>query len=222
METPEEQLMRQAAIARSAHQQQKLRSVKGSDRQNQHAVSSEYNASIGAHEIQLADGSILYAASNSNGFIGTGDALELHQGPGIAHVDAMPAPKRKKLRLPPGEKILSGPFKVLFSLFKDGVTSFYIGGDRAVPLKILELPVESVTAYITNTGIGKDDWICGFTYIDVNGDNIIKSIGKNGHTWKIVSPTLDQCKYHGWGYWTKNFSGIINVPDIDLPVTPED
>ena len=204
--TPEEQLRQQVVIARSAHQQQRLSQHKLEQSQNQNSVSLGYNAAIGADEVLLADGSILYANSNSNGSRGTGDALELHQGAGIAHVDTMLAPKQETKI--PSIKLKREPHaKVLFSIIENELRNFYIGGDRATPIKIFSMPttLPLLDAHITNTESREKDWIVGIRYVNTASETITKNLfGANlsdlNKNWEDTNVSWI---WRQWGFWTQ-------------------
>lgn len=94
---PEEILQQQAEIARALQQEKKIiPNIAQTD-----AIVVGFDADIGADVIQLSDGSIRYANSDTSGSVGVGDAILLHQGTAGAHIDDLPhIKKHKNLKLP--------------------------------------------------------------------------------------------------------------------------
>ncbi|MEP0874184.1 hypothetical protein NDA01_31300, partial [Trichocoleus desertorum AS-A10] len=206
--TPEE-LLRQTSIAsRTAHQQKQIKQQKIRSRQNPHAVALPYDADRGSQQIQLSDGSIREAESNSNGVIGEGDTVVLHQGKGRSRINVMPhKPKQQQLVTP--QSVQSGPVKVLFSVAVDGVRSFYVGGDRQTPAKIFQTSKSIADAYLTNTGRRPSDWVASFRWLE-SGVYHYKLLKGNGATAQVssIAPLI----YWGAGFWA---SGLLTPNFIE-------
>ncbi|MGL4618734.1 MAG: hypothetical protein ACRCZS_06695 [Chroococcidiopsis sp.] len=171
--TPEEKLQRSSAIARFSQSQNK-RTKLYKRIPDTIATVIGYNAEVGANVIQLLDGSISHAQSDTNGAMAIGETVPLHQGTG--NIDGLPnIPARivPKVRLSV-KKV--GLVKVLFSTnvrINDIQVkySFYITGDKFGTRKIAEFitdsyapfgndyPYVSMNTTFNNLGEGKNDFI---------------------------------------------------------------
>nr|WP_290224363.1 hypothetical protein [Trichocoleus desertorum] len=196
--TPEELLRQTSVTNRAAHQQKQTKQQKIRSRQNPHAVALSYDAASGSQQIQLSDGSIREAQTNSNGVIGVGDTVALHQGKGRSRINVMPhKPTQRQAEV--SQSAPSGSVKVLFSVVVDGVRRFYVGGDRQTPTKIFEIPAtDFFQAYITNTGKKINDWIASF---DRSGN---KAIVTPSGQWIYNTPQSGYVIYRGGGFWSSD------------------
>lgn len=88
---PEEKLARSALIFRNQSQTQKAKRYKQPTDTN--ATIIGYDASTGQNIIQLPDGSISYACSDTNGTLALGETVPLHSG--TMRVDGLPNIKRQ-------------------------------------------------------------------------------------------------------------------------------
>lgn len=209
MVNPESRLQQQAALARAARQQQ--RAKKERSLPHPHATAAGFDADLGLERIQLSDGSIRYAAPETNGAIGIGDPVLMHESRGATHVDAPPSVKRRLNPQLPKSPPVTTPFKVLFSVESNDIRKFYIGGDRPVPVEILSLNMNDVyiyDIYISNTGKKKDDWIVTLRYWEFDTNNVItRSLGFPEDTWQFSSPPSPNehpsifTEYRGGGVW---------------------
>lgn len=221
--TPEEKLQQQALIARASTQ---FRRVNQSLKSSSSATVLGFNARLGMYRIQLADGSVHYAVSNTNGVIGIGDVVELHMSGGTYSIDAptvwVPKPSVSPRRIPPTVY----PFKVLFSVVdsSSGMRKFYMGGSDSPPKLITETihPVEY--AVISNTGIRPSEFVAGIRAIDTSSDNdpylgyvkITQSIGKE-HEWQFTTPQASLLVYKGHGVWVTP----VTLPHVDKTLTQD-
>jgi hypothetical protein len=99
--TPEELLQQTSRSNRTAHQQKQTQQQKIRSRQNPHAVALPYDGDRGSQQIQLSDGSIQEAQTNSNGVIGEGDTVALHRGKGRSRINVMPHQQTKRVQAEP-------------------------------------------------------------------------------------------------------------------------
>jgi hypothetical protein len=99
--TPEDLLRQTSQASRTAHQQKQTQQQKIRSRRNPHAVALPYDGDRGSQQIQLSDGSIQEAQTNSNGVIGDGDTVALHQGKGRSRINVMPHQPRRQQQPPP-------------------------------------------------------------------------------------------------------------------------
>src|SRR6476646_5215542 len=118
---------------RIAYQSKQVKQQKLRDRQTPHATKVGHDSSVGLDTVEV-NGSTIYADSVTNGAIGAGDSVELH----LARIDQMPAPKPKPKPVAP-KPLQSSPVKILFSVMKDQIQEFWIGGDRLLPQKIYSI-----------------------------------------------------------------------------------
>lgn len=137
---PEDKLQRSSALARNQSQNQKANKYKQILSPN--ATIIGYNADLGANVIQLPDGSINYAQSDTNGVTAIGEGVPLHMG--TNRIDGLP--NIKKQLATEQKKVIETTYeiKILFStktLLNDGTYRFdlFIGGDRASPIKVAEI-----------------------------------------------------------------------------------
>lgn len=107
--SPEEKLFTQTAIARHQSQSQKAKQYKRSS--DSSATTIGYNAALGKNLIQLPDGSITYAGSDTNGATSLGESVPLHIT--TMRVDGLPNIKRQRTFL---QKLPLAP-TVTFSLW---------------------------------------------------------------------------------------------------------
>ncbi len=138
---PEEKLQRESAIARSL-KQTSLRT--GSIDSN--ATIIGYNAATGQNVIRLANGSITYASSDTNGVIAIGETVPLNSD--SMAIDGLPNIKRQII---PSKKAIpktTGNIKILLAT-KTRLNdiqeefSYYITGDRFSTRKIAQLVCDS-------------------------------------------------------------------------------
>lgn len=206
MDSPEDKLKQQAALARARRAGQKITEIPAAT----DATVIGFDADKGQDIIQLSDGSIRYATPVTNGVRGVGDTVLLASGNGGAYSDTLPHIKKKST--PTTKRIqVTYPFKILFSVVEDGMRKFYVGGDRATPDLIFTIPENFpyTTAAITNLGKDKNDWVVGIKYIDllappVTPNSRIKNIhGKlNNGSWVDTNENLF---WRGSGFWTYNY-----------------
>jgi len=170
---PVRSLLASAAIARAARQF----GSRNWKSEIKSATCVDFDAASGMYRVQLSDGSIAYAATNTNGAITAGDAVELHAGGGMLRVDAPPA-KKTILQPARNNSLAIATFKVLFSVVEGNIQKFYLGGDRSQPLLIFEIDTNIyagyetdtgsspyyISGYIANTGTKKDDWVVGIRF----------------------------------------------------------
>lgn len=165
---PEEKLRQEAALARAAIGKGKARAEKLSLWRSRSGFSTGFDADLGLDTIRLADGSIRYAATNTNGARGIGQEMLVNQGQGMTSLDAMPTVKTPGA-VPIAKKPARPSTKILFSIeYIDGadyVADYYICGDRPTPTKIASIssPLNSLDysfdSFITNTGTKQSDFI---------------------------------------------------------------
>ncbi len=161
---PEEKLIRESAIARSQTQNQKYQQYKSIADTN--ATIIGYNAATGQNVIRLANGSITYASSDTNGTQEFGESAPLNSS--SMAIDGLPNIKREAIKTKKFVPIATNSVKVLFSVYNQetGSTDFYIGGDRNNPTLIYTSnPNDNILyARITNTGKKLTDWVVTIKY----------------------------------------------------------
>ena len=205
MQEPLSRLQQQAAIARAANQQRLVHQLNYDERVNDHAIALGHDANVGLDLIQMADGSIQYAASDTNGVRGVGDTVLAHQGISSNTVDAMPYAKKLLPIRQRGQTPTLYPIKVLFSIVKDGQQEFYIGGDRSTPVLIVTSTDENSIAFITNQGKTKSAWVAG---IMDNSSTTVRTIyGTSAKNWVAAEPadlkySFGNLQWRGGGFWT--------------------
>lgn len=138
--TPEEKLKRQSAIARSQSLTRRTKLYKKGDYTNATVIG--YNADIGANVIQLLDGSISYAGSDTNGAMAIGSAVPLHGGTG--NIDGLPSIKTRHTLPTKKPLFVSASIAVLFYTVAELSSTrkeftFYLGGIFETPLKITSM-----------------------------------------------------------------------------------
>ena len=236
--TPEEILKQQSKIARAARVENKSSPLINPD-----AIVAGYDADLGQNIIQLSDGSIRYADALTNGSVGVGDPILLHQGMGTAHIDDLPHIKKRPVTNKP--KVLTTyPFKILFSVVENGVRKFYVGGDRPNPTLIYQVDASHIIyeATITNLGAKKNDWVVGiksahspvgdtisrfysrYTFdlaiINFNNTHIHTSAerlfypGEYAIETLYLSPALKAAKHHGGGFFSTGFLWLAQYRGI--------
>lgn len=224
--TPEEILKQQAAIARAARVE-KLHPVSP----NPDACISGYDADLGQDIIQLSDGSIRYADSDTNGSVGVGDPILLHQGTGATHIDDLPHISTSPNIVKP-KVLATDSLKILFSVISDGIHSFYIGGDRPVPQLIFEIDTaiynpsnynfgfeepESeayrIHGYLSNLGAKKNDWVVGIKYS--KWDDQLYEYGDDVEFLSIIRPQRANLQIPVDSY-TDNLEGITYPSNVDV------
>ena len=116
------------------------------------------------------------------------------------------------------------PFKVLYTLdivtnptTSTGISSFYVGGDRPSPAKLLEVPLYSYNnGFINNFGAGKSVYIAGVRYYLINNATdfgITRSFGTD--EWEFTNNKIaSYTKYKGSGVW---ISDLINPQFATTP-----
>jgi hypothetical protein len=220
--TPEELLRQTSATNRAAYQQKQTQQQKIRSRQNPHAVALPYDGDRGLQQIQLSDGSIRDAESNSNGVIGEGDTVALHQGKGRSRVNVMPHKPRQRQPITP-QSTPPGSVKVLFSVVREGIRKFYVGGDRPTPTKIGEFDANiffdnpgipgTGAPILTNLGKGKNQWLAGSEFFGGGTDGGVVVFIPNATT-KIINPSDYLGNGTGFFYLGSGFS-FIGLQDLD-------
>lgn len=109
------------------------------------------------------------------------------------------------------EEVYEYPVKVLFTRYvtdnnNTTVQKVYIGGDRAEPLEVFEVPgnVSITGGGISNTGKGKLDWIAGIKYGSYETPTIKTFYGKTPDSnWTIPANQNNiELTWYGYGFWS--------------------
>lgn len=204
-----ESLRNQAARHRASHQSSRIRALE--EQRNQQIVSLGFDADIGLERLISPDGSISYAAPNSNGAIGTGDTLLAHVGQGLIHIDnppTVPTPRQSSYPSRPKDKY---PFKILFSVGDE----FYIGGDRLTPLKLSLYPFyNSQDVYLNNTGKKVSDFLATITHFVSDSDSGTLTY-YGDHKGSISATQGAGVYYKGNGLWVSPIERIDIVPESE-------
>jgi hypothetical protein len=194
--TPEELLRQTSATNRAAHQQKQIQQQKIRSRQNPHAVALPYDGDRGLQQIKLSDGSIQEAQTNSNGVIGEGDTVALHQGKGRSRISVMPHKAYKKAQDAPQ------PVKQIVLYVADtennAIRSVTVSGDRA---KVITLAGSSLghSGLVDGSGANARFYdpsgICvtraGIIYVADTSNGKIRKLLSNGTT-STLSGTFAQ------------------------------
>lgn len=154
---PDEKLQRSSRKARISSHRRKAKQYKINTDKN--ATIIGYNADTGQNIIQLTDGSIALASSDTNGSVAIGDSVPLHGGTG--NIDGLPYIKKQPIIATEALPKTNYPVKVLFSVVNEETGNYevYIGGDRNIPDLIYSTNNPIQIGRITNTGTNKNDWI---------------------------------------------------------------
>lgn len=130
---------------------------------------------------------------------------QVGMGVGGFDVGARRSPRVRKKRLTYPD------VKILATCISDGRRRFYVGGDRLIPIEVLDISIdhrlEEFDIGIENLGKGKDEWI---VFIKVREDDLAHAIihviyGDGREPWSIRfidSPFFGTIRYRGAGYWT--------------------
>lgn len=179
---PEDKLQRQSATFR--HQFQNQKATKYKQIPDTNATVIGYNADIGANVIQLPDGSISYAKSDTNGALALSDNVPLHQGTnridGLPSIETAIKIKKKKSFTP-----LTYNLRVLVIAPSALDKTILLAGSESKPIKeIYQFPYNEEQIYFTNARIDNsnikdaDGWVVTSLWIDDSlGNTIIDSPG---------------------------------------------
>lgn len=147
----EEKLQRQSAIARSQYRGK--RTKEATIESDTNATVINYNADLGQSVIQLPDGSISYAASDTNGALAIGETVPRNAGTG--NIDNLGnKPTFLAATSPPSRSFMTS-IAILFYTQKTlsptkKEYTFYVGGIFKTPLKVTSIiqDIEAPNGYV--------------------------------------------------------------------------
>jgi hypothetical protein len=120
-----------------------------------------------------------------------------------SHFTQMPHQKKPSQSQSKTEKSKSGgKIKVLFSIEKDSIIEFYIGGDRKTPTKIFETETEkSVRAQLSNLGTGKNKYIASFVLSEEDDNYRVVYIKSGTKTERVIQANQFSISASGESFW---------------------